>query len=129
MEDAQKKRDIIYIGSALKDASKLPEEVQRIFVTAVKLAVDGLQHEDATPMQGFGGRSVLEVIANHRGNTYREMYTVRYKEAIYVLHIFQKKSKRGIKTPKEDIDLIKTRLKFADEYHKRTYEKNKETKK
>jgi phage-related protein len=123
------KRVLIYLGSTQKDASKLPEEVQRLFVAALRMALVGGEHEDAKPMKGFGGRSVLEVVADHRGDTYREMYTTRFEETIYVLHIFQKKSKRGIKTPKEDIELIKKRLKFAENHHKDMYEKKKTAKK
>ncbi len=74
-------------------------------------------------MLGFGGANVLEVIANCDGDTYRAMYTVRFEEAIYVLHAFQKKSKRGSKTSKKDMDLIKVRLKQAQEHYERQYER------
>jgi len=66
-------------------------------------------------LKGFGGASVLEIVEDHDGNTYRAVYTVRFAEAVYVLHAFQKKSKKGIATPAHDIDEIKARLKRADE--------------
>lgn len=65
-------------------------------------------------LKGFGGAGVLEVVENDVGGTYRAVYTVRLEESIFVLHCFQKKSKRGIETPKEDMDIIRARLKLAD---------------
>ncbi len=65
--------------------------------------------------EGFGGRSVLEIVAPCAGDTYRAVYTVRFEDAIYVLHAFQKKSKRGLSTPKKEIDLIKQRLAAAEQ--------------
>jgi phage-related protein len=70
-------------------------------------------------LKGFKGASVLEVVEDYHGDTYRAVYTVRFDDAIFVLHVFQKKSKRGIKTPKPELDLIKQRLKLAEAwYHK-----------
>lgn len=75
-------------------------------------------HPDiAKPLKGFGGAGVLELVANDRGGTFRAVYTVRFEEAIVVLHAFQKKSKSGISTPKTEIDLIKARLKRAEEVY------------
>ena len=74
-----------------------------------------------TPLRGLGFR-VLEVVSRHDGDTYRAVYTVRFKAAVYVLHAFQKKAKRGIETPKQDIDLIKSRLKVAERHYKETYD-------
>lgn len=71
----------------------------------------------AKPLRGFKGAGVLEVIENHAGDTYRTAYTVRFGEAVYVLHAFQKKSKRGIATPKRDVDLIRDRLEMARRLH------------
>ena len=70
-------------------------------------------------MHGFGGAGVLEVVANEDGDTYRAVYTVRFAEIVYVLHCFQKKSKSGISTPKQDIDLVKARLKIAEEEYEK----------
>jgi phage-related protein len=69
------------------------------------------------PLKGFSGAGVLEVLDDHEGDTYRAIYTVRFAEAIYVLHAFQKKSKRGIETPRQEIDLIRRRLRAAEEHH------------
>ena len=74
----------------------------------------------AKPLKGFTGASVVELVENQEGDTYRAVYTVKFKQAVYVLHCFQKKSKRGIKTDKGDIDLIRQRLKDAqDDYQSR----------
>ena len=72
----------------------------------------------AKPLKGLGGAGVLEVVENDTGGTYRAVYTVCFEEAVYVLHCFQKKSKRGIATPKPDIDLIHERLKIAEAHAK-----------
>ena len=73
---------------------------------------------DAKPLKGFGGAGVLELIEDDRNGTYRAVYTVRFSTGIYVLHAFQKKSKKGISTPAHEIDLVKERLKRADELHR-----------
>lgn len=75
-------------------------------------------HNSAKPLKGFGGANVVELVDDHQGDTYRAVYTVKFESAIYVLHAFQKKSKQGIKTPQADIDLVKRRLKAAEEDHK-----------
>lgn len=72
----------------------------------------------AKPLKGFGGGSVLEIIASHQGGTWRAVYTVRYPEAVYVLHAFQKKSTKGIATSKNDLDLIQRRLAEASRLHR-----------
>ncbi len=69
-------------------------------------------------MKGFGGGSVVEIVSDHQGDTWRAVYTIRFAEAIYVLHTFQKKSKRGISTPKQELDLIKRRLAEAERLHR-----------
>ncbi len=69
----------------------------------------------AKPLKGFGGAGVLEVVANDDGDTYRAIYTVRFGDAIYVLHVFQKKSKSGIATSKQDMDLVRARLRIAEQ--------------
>lgn len=85
---------------------------------ALYLAQTGEKHLAAKPLKGFGGAGVLEVVEDHDGDTFRAVYTVKFASAVYVLHAFQKKSKSGIKTPQTDIDLIKQRLKFAEQMHK-----------
>ena len=85
---------------------------------ALYLAQCGDKHLDAKPLRGFGGGAgVLEVVADHDGDTYRAVYTVRFADAVYVLHAFQKKSKRGIATPKREIERIRQRLQQAQEHY------------
>jgi phage-related protein len=95
-----------------------PSEVRREIGYALFAAQRGETDPAAKPLSGFGGGSVLEIVADQPGGTWRTVYTVRYREAIYVLHAFQKKSKRGIATPKKDIDLIRRRLAEAERLHR-----------
>ena len=103
-----------FIGSSLADLKTFPTDVLR----EVGFALHQAEHDEkslhATPLVGFGGAGVLEVIANSAGNTYRAVYTVRLSEAVFVLHCFQKKSKTGIATPAKDMDLVRRRLKDAE---------------
>ncbi len=89
----------------------MPPDVQDVMGYALHLAQMGEKHSQAKPLKGFGGAGVVEVVEAHRGNAYRAVYTVRYTNAVYVLHCFQKKSTSGIATPKPDLDLIMARLK------------------
>lgn len=102
------------MGSAKKDLLALPEEVVQVFGYALYLAQVGEKHEQAKPLKGFSTAGVLEVVAECRGNAYRAVYAVKLSGAVYVLHCFQKKSHRGIETPKPDMDLIRQRLKAAE---------------
>lgn len=77
----------------------------------------GDKHQSAKPLRGFSGASVLEIVSDYDGDTFRAVYTVRFKNAVYVLHAFQKKSKRMIQTPKQEIALIRERLKLAHEHY------------
>ena len=95
----------------------MPEDVQDVFGFALGLAQAGLKHDAAKPLKGFGSAGVLGVVESDEGGTYRAVYTVRLDHWIYVLHCFQKKSTKGIETPKPDLDLIKSRLKDAQEDH------------
>lgn len=106
-------RPLEWIGSSKKDLMALPPEVVDVFGYALYLAQTGGRHDQAKPLRGFGSAAVLEVVEDWRGNTYRAVYTVRYAARVFVLHVFQKKSKSGIATPKPDMDLIKDRLKAA----------------
>jgi phage-related protein len=103
-----------WIGSSKKDLKALPEEVVDVFGYALYLAQVGQKHDQAKPLRGFGSAGVLEMVEDWRGDAYRAIYTVRYAARVFVLHVFQKKSKSGIATPKPDLDLIKQRLKAAD---------------
>ena len=96
----------------------LPEEVIDTFGYALYLAQTGKKHEQAKPLHGFGSAGVLEIVEDWRGNAYRAVYTVRFAAAVFVLHVFQKKAKSGITTPKQDVELIKQRLKVAEQVAK-----------
>ena len=110
---AQPKR-LEWIGSSKKDLKALPDDVVDVFGYALYLAQIGQKHEQAKPLRGFGSAGILEVVEDWRGDTFRAVYTVRYAVRVFVLHVFQKKSKSGIATPKTDLDLIKERLKAAE---------------
>ncbi len=103
-----------WIGSSYKDLVALPQAVRRRFGFALSLAQSGDRDDAAKVLKGFGGAGVLEVIENNVGGTYRAVYTVKFAEAVFVLHCFQKKSKQGIATPKEDMDIIHARLRIAE---------------
>jgi phage-related protein len=109
---------IVAAGLARLAARGRSEEVRRSFGVALYAVQIGEMPPIAKPLRGFGGAGVLELIEDDIGGTYRAVYTVRYAAAIYVLHVFQKKSKRGRETPQRDIDLIKERLKRAEELHR-----------
>lgn len=96
----------------------LPTDVLRLFGFALSLAQAGDKHDAAKVPKGIGGAGVLEVVVDDVGGTYRALYTVKFAEAVFVLHCFQKKSKRGIATPKENMDIIHARLKIAEAYVK-----------
>jgi phage-related protein len=115
-----------WIGSSKKDLTGFPEEVQDVMGYALFLAQAGAKHEDVKPLSGdsaFRGAGVLEILDNFEGDTYRAVYTLEFDGVIYVLHAFQKKSKRGKETPKPDIDLIKARLKVARAHYANNYQK------
>ena len=111
-------KSLEWIGSSHKDLMALPADVRRFFGFALSLAQAGDKHDAAKVLKGFGGAGVIEVVEDDVGGTYRAVYTVKFAEAVFVLHCFQKKSKRGIATPKEDIDIIHVRLKIAEAYVK-----------
>jgi phage-related protein len=111
-------KPVVWVGNSKRDLMQFPAPVQKHIGFALKLAQIGERHPDAKPMRGFGGASVIEVIEDHDRDTYRAVYTVRFSEAIYVLHCFQKKSRHGIATDRRDFDLIKERLKRAEELHR-----------
>ena len=110
-------KPLYWVGSSLADLRALPAEVKDVFGFALQLAQWGDKHPDAKPLKGFKGASVMEVVEVYEGDAYRAVYTVRYARAVFVLHVFQKKSKRGIKTPKPDLDLIRQRLKLAQDWY------------
>jgi phage-related protein len=107
--------ELVWIGPSLADLRDFPEEVRQVMGFALYLAQAGDKHPDAKPLKGFGGAGVLEVVDRFAGGSYRCVYTTRFTGAVYVLHAFQKKSRRGIATPKRAMDLIRARLDQARE--------------
>ena len=96
----------------------MPDDVIDVFGFALHLAQMGKKHDQAKQLKGFGGASVLEVVEDHMGDTYRAVYTVKIADKVYVLHCFQKKSTKGIETPKHEMDLIRERLRAAQTHAK-----------
>src|SRR5580698_1123976 len=107
-------KPVIWIGTSQKDIRSFPEAVRRDIVQALYAAQQGETDPAAKPLKGFGGASVMEIVAPFDGDTWRGVYTVRWKGAVYVLHVFQKKSKSGIATPKKEVGLIRRRLAAAE---------------
>jgi phage-related protein len=121
---AKGERPLDWVGSSKKDFLAFPEPVKDEMGDALGLAQFGGKHPSAKPWKGQGA-GVFELVEAHDGNAYRAVYTVRFKEAVYVLHAFQKKSPSGIKTAQTDIDLIERRLKLAQQDHETRYGKAK----
>ena len=111
-------KHILWVGSSKKDLMAMPDEIRSAFGFALYLAQQGKKHQNAKPLKGFLGAGVLEVVEDCLGDTFRAVYTVKIAEVIYVLYCFQKKSKRGIETPKQEIDLVRDRLKMAQDHAK-----------
>jgi phage-related protein len=109
-----------WMGSALKEVRRFPAEVQRTVGFALGAAQFGGKHPSTKPWKG-DGPGVLEVVKDFDGDTFRAIYTVRFARAVYVLHAFQKKSPRGIKTRQSDVDLVRERLKMAEQDYRERY--------
>jgi len=107
-------KPVRWIGSSRRDLKAFPKSVQREVGQALYAAQLGEEYPSAKPLKGFGGRSVLEIVAADVEATYRAVYTVRFGDSIYVLHAFQKKSKKGIATPRTEIELVRRRLAAAE---------------
>jgi phage-related protein len=117
-----------FIGSSKDDLSGFPDDVKRCIGLALRTAQKGGKHADAKPLKGFKGAGVLEIISDFDGNTFRAVYTVRLRGIIYVLHAFQKKSRKGTKTPLNEMEKVKSRLKDAELLHQIAMEgKNEKT--
>jgi len=106
-------KPLVWIGSSKKDLLDLPVPVRKLVGHALDLAQRGERHETTKVLSGFGSAGVLEIVEDDSGGTYRIVYTVRFPEAVFVLHAFQKKSTRRIATPKPDMEIIRHRLKIA----------------
>jgi phage-related protein len=110
-------KPVIWVGSSRKDVRAFPEPVQDHMGYALYVAQRGGKHRDTKTLSGFGGTGVVEVVKDFRGDTFRAVY-LRYAGAVYVLHAFQKKSKTGRATPRRDIELVKQRLREAEQIAK-----------
>jgi phage-related protein len=109
-------KPLVWVGSSLEDLRAFPEEVRRAMGYALYLAQMGDKHPDAKPREGFGGAGGLEAIEGFAGDSYPVVCTVKLPDAVYVLHAFQQKAKRGIATPKRDLDTIRLRLRRAQQH-------------
>jgi phage-related protein len=114
-------KPVEWIASSRDDLREFPQDARHVMGQAIDDAEHGGEHPSAKALKGFGGRGVLEIVDDFDGDTYRAVYTVKFAGVIYVLHAFQKKSKKGIATPQRDIDLVKARLKRAEEHYKEIY--------
>lgn len=115
-------RALLWVASSKRDYREFPERVQDNLGFELYLAQTGQHPPSAKPLKGVGSGTV-ELVEDFDGDTYRAVYTVRFREAVYVLHAFKKKSKRGIKTPQSDVDLIKRRLRDAESDHAQRFAK------
>jgi phage-related protein len=115
MTDDPPLKPMVWVGTSLKDLREFPPPVQDHMGYALYVAQRGGKHLDSKVLRGFGGAGVLEVIKDHRGDTFRAVYTLKYAGRVFVLHAFQKKSKSGGQTPRRDIELIQQRLREAEQ--------------
>lgn len=111
-------RPLRWVGSSLDDLRAFPGPVRGEIGYALHFAQIGDKHPRSKPLKGFTGANVLEVVDDYDGDTYRAVYTVRFQEAVYVLHVFQKKAKRGIATPQKELALVLRRLALAEARHR-----------
>lgn len=108
-------KPLTWMGSSLKDVRDFPEEVKDVVGHALQEVQFGRKPLSARTLTGFGGGGVLEVIEDFQTDTYRVVYTVEFQRVVYVLHVFKKKSKKGVRTPREDLETIRLRLRWAEE--------------
>lgn len=118
MVDSAYPKPVVWVGSSRDDLRDFPEIVKDHIGYALFVAQQGGKHRDAKVLSGFGSAGVVEIVTDHRGDTFRAVYTLRYAGRVFVLHVFQKKSKTGRETPKRDLELIKQRLRKAEEMAK-----------
>jgi phage-related protein len=111
---------MFYIASSFRDQERLPEAVREAFSVSLSFARGGGYPDSAKPWKGEGP-GVFELVEDYRGGTYRAVYTVRFSEAMYVLHVFEKKSKSGIKTPQLEIEKVRARLSQAREHYEQNF--------
>jgi phage-related protein len=111
---AEREKPLRWVGTSKEDLRAFPEDVKDVMGYALHLAQQGRKHVSAKPLKGHKGAGVLEIVDDHDGDTYRAVYTVRLRSAVYVLHAFQKKSKKGKATDKIDLATIARRLRAAE---------------
>ena len=111
------RRPLFWVGSSKEDLKRFPDVVQDVVGFGHHLAQRGGKHPDAKPLRGFGGATVVEIVATCHRSTFRAVYTVAFAHAVYVLHAFQKKSRHGVATPARDVELIRQRLRRAEEHY------------
>jgi phage-related protein len=109
-----REKPLFWVGNSKRELMALPVHVRKFFGHALHFVQNGERHDAAKVLKGFGGAGVLEVLEDDADGTYRAVYTVKFEEAVFVLHCFQKKSKSGIATPKREMEIIITRLKAAE---------------
>jgi phage-related protein len=109
---------VVWIGSSRRDLREMPQQVRRDIGQALYAAQQGVTDPAAKPLKGFGGARVMEIVERYRTDAYRAVYTAHFDNAVYVLHVFQKKSKSGIATPKHEIELIRRRLTEAERHYR-----------
>jgi phage-related protein len=107
------RKDLVWVSSSKKDLQKFPKKIQNEAIYALDLARDGCSYDSVKALKGFLGASILEIVLKDGTGAFRVIYTAKFKSVIYVLHAFQKKSKKGIETPKQEIDILHGRLQQA----------------
>lgn len=115
-------KPVAWVGSSYKDYRAFPDAVQDGLGYALYRAQTGGMHRSAKPLKGFGGAGVVEIVEDHATDTYRAVYTVKFAGIVYILHAFQKKAKKGSKTPDSEMEIVRRRLKTAEADHKRLME-------
>lgn len=111
-------KPVVWIGSSRRDLRGMPQQVRRDVGQALYAAQQGVTDPAAKPLKGFGGARVMEIVERYRTDSYRAVYTAQFENAVYVLHVFQKKSKSGIATPRHEIELIRRRLAEAERHYR-----------
>jgi phage-related protein len=118
MSQEPAEKPLLWVASSKRDLMAMPDDVIDDFGYGLDQAQKGKFPDIGKVLRGFGGRSVIELIRDDKGGTFRAVYTVRFPEIVAILHCFQKKSKSGIETPKQDVELIHSRLRLAEEMYK-----------
>ena len=110
-----------WVGNSKEELTRFPGAVRRECGYALYLAQLGMRALGVKPLKGFGGASVLEIVSPHHGDAYRAVYTVAFPKAVFVLHAFQKKSKKGSVTPRREVELIRRRLAVAAQAYRKLH--------